>query len=103
MAFINKKIEELINYRIVEEEKSARLYLAMSQWLDYNGFAGAAKLWKKYSDEEIEHAAMALEWLRIKIPEFDFELKENLFKEGPISGDHGESEETEETVTLKVK
>jgi len=57
-------------------------------------------------NEELEHAAMALEWLRRKIPELDFELKENLFKEGPISGDHGNEEETEEkkdTVSLKVE
>ena len=43
-------------------------------------------------DEEMEHAAMTLEWLRRKIPELDMELKENLFKEGPISGDHGHDE-----------
>lgn len=54
-------------------------------------------------NEELEHAAMALEWLRRKIPELDQELRDNLFKEGPISGDHGETPEIEETVTLKVK
>ena len=64
MAFISKKIENLINFRIVEEEKSSRLYLAMSQWLDYNGFSGAAKLWKKYSDEEHKHSEWAYEYLQ---------------------------------------
>ncbi|MGD9964491.1 MAG: encapsulin-associated ferritin-like protein [Candidatus Izemoplasmatales bacterium] len=39
-------------------------------------------------DEEIEHAAMALEWLRRKMPVLDEELKENLFKEGKIAGNH---------------
>lgn len=39
-------------------------------------------------DEEIEHAAMALEWLRRKMPVLDEELKENLFKEGKIAGHH---------------
>ena len=64
MAIISKKIEDLINFRIVEEEKSSRLYLAMSKWLDYNGYAGAAKLWKKYSDEEMVHANWAYEYLQ---------------------------------------
>lgn len=40
-------------------------------------------------DEEIEHAAMVLEWIRRKMPAFDKELRENLFKEGPIAGHHG--------------
>ncbi|MCP5431914.1 MAG: ferritin [Alphaproteobacteria bacterium] len=35
--------------------------------------------------EEIEHAAMVLEWLRRASPDFDKELKEYLFKEGPIT------------------
>jgi len=45
-----------LNYRIEQEEFSARIYLAMSMWLNNNGFMGAAKLWKRYSDEEMEHA-----------------------------------------------
>ena len=41
-------------------------------------------------DEEIEHAAMVLEWLRRSMPQFDKELRENLFKDGPINGHHGD-------------
>lgn len=63
MAFISKKIEGLINFRIVEEEKSSRLYLAMSKWLNFNGYTGAAKLWKKYSDEELVHTNWAYSYL----------------------------------------
>ncbi len=51
---------------------------------------------KHNRDEEVEHAAMALEWLRRKLPIFDDELRENLFKEGPITGHHGD--EGDETV-----
>lgn len=40
-------------------------------------------------DEEIEHAAMVLEWLRRKMPVFDKELRDTLFKDGPIVGQHG--------------
>ena len=39
-------------------------------------------------DEEMEHAAMTLEWIRRHSPRFDKELREALFKDGPIT-DHG--------------
>jgi len=39
-------------------------------------------------DEEKEHAAMMLEWIRRRDPRFDHELKDALFKEGPITGQH---------------
>lgn len=38
--------------------------------------------------EEMEHAAMVLEWIRRNNPDFAHELKDNLFKEGPITGHH---------------
>ncbi len=40
-------------------------------------------------DEEIEHASMALEWIRRVNPVFDRELREKLFKEGPITDHRG--------------
>jgi ferritin-like protein len=36
-------------------------------------------------DEEKEHAAMTLEWIRRKDPKFDSELKDYLFTEKPIA------------------
>lgn len=36
-------------------------------------------------DEEKEHASMVLEWIRRKDPKFSGELKEYLFREGPIN------------------
>lgn len=36
-------------------------------------------------NEEIEHASMALEWLRRRIPNFDEELKTYLFTSAPIT------------------
>ena len=39
-------------------------------------------------DEEKEHAAMVLEWIRRRDPAFDHELKDALFKEGSIAGQH---------------
>lgn len=38
--------------------------------------------------EEMEHAAMVLEWIRRNNADFDKELREYLFKDGPIT--HGE-------------
>ena len=38
------------------------------------------------ANEEIEHAAMLLEWIRRSEPRFDKELKEYLFTTGPITG-----------------
>lgn len=39
-------------------------------------------------DEEKEHAAMVLEWIRRRDPKMDQELRENLFGTGPITGQH---------------
>ncbi len=39
-------------------------------------------------DEEKEHAVMVLEWIRRRDPAFDHELKDTLFKDGPIAGQH---------------
>ena len=63
MAFISEKIIDLMNYRIHEEELSARLYKAMSVWLNYNGFTGAAALWDSYSKEEVIHSEKAYNYL----------------------------------------
>ncbi len=38
-------------------------------------------------DEEKEHAAMVLEWIRRQDPAFDKELKDYLFSEQPITHD----------------
>jgi uncharacterized protein len=40
-------------------------------------------------DEEIEHATMALEWIRRRNAVFDKQLRDTLFKDGPIAGQHG--------------
>ena len=60
---LSEASEKLLNYRIEQEESSARLYLAMSMCLNNEGYTGAAKLWKKYSDEEMAHANWAREYL----------------------------------------
>lgn len=39
-------------------------------------------------DEEKEHAVMVLEWIRRRDTKMDHELKERLFKTGPITDHH---------------
>ena len=39
-------------------------------------------------DEEIEHAAMVLEWIRRRDPKFDKELRERLFSTGELTDHH---------------
>lgn len=60
---ISDEMIKLLNYRIQQEESSARLYLAMSMWLNNNGYSGAAKLWLKYSEEELVHSGWSRDYL----------------------------------------
>jgi len=41
-------------------------------------------------DEEKEHAAMVLEWIRRRDPKMNEELRKSLFKDGPITDHHEE-------------
>lgn len=61
--WISEVLIKLVQFRINQEEYSSRIYLAMSVWLDLNGYFGAAKLYKKYSDEEEAHAQAFREYL----------------------------------------
>ena len=42
---------------------------------------------KHNRDEELEHAAMVIEWIRRHSPEFHGELKDYLFTDDPIAHD----------------
>jgi ferritin len=63
MAIISDKMITALNFRIEQEEQSSRIYKAMSTWLNFNGFVGAASLFKKYSDEELTHADWAYKYM----------------------------------------
>ena len=56
-----------------------------------------ARLLAHNRDEEIEHACMALEWLRKNMSGWDKELRTYLFKEGDITAieENKESEESD--------
>lgn len=60
---IDEHCIKYLNYRIQQEELSARIYLSMSMWLNNEGYSGAASLWKKYSDEEMGHANWSRDYL----------------------------------------
>ncbi len=60
---LSSECVDYLNYRIQQEEYSSRVYLAMSMWLDDNGYVNAAKVWKKYSTEELLHSDWAREYL----------------------------------------
>ena len=47
MKRISEELEKRINTHIELEENSSRLYRAMGEWFEYNGWFNAAKLWKK--------------------------------------------------------
>jgi ferritin-like protein len=50
-----------------------------------------AEVLKHNRDEEKEHAAMVLEWIRRQDPKFDAVLREYLFQSGPIVGREAEA------------
>ena len=61
---ISKNIETILNSQIANEMNSSKLYRSMSNCLEYSGWEGAAKLWKKYADEENEHAEKIISYMQ---------------------------------------
>ncbi len=66
---------------LIEELEAVDWY---HQRMDVTKDADLHAILEHHRDEEIEHAAMALEWLRRRLPKFDEELRAYLFKSGPI-------------------
>lgn len=52
---LSTKMEELINKQIQVEAFSSQIYLQMYIWCDVQGYTGAAKFFKKHSEEERSH------------------------------------------------
>jgi uncharacterized protein len=61
------------------------------QRVDAAGDPELAEILKHNRDEEKEHAAMVLEWIRRQDPTFDAVLREYLFQSGPIVGREAEA------------
>lgn len=87
---------------LIEEFEAVDWY---NQRMDVTNNEELKAILKHNRDEEMEHAAMTLEWLRRRLPELDGELRENLFKEGDIAGHHGddEHEDSNPSNSLKIK
>jgi len=60
---LDQKVIETLNYRIQQEEDSARLYEQISLWLNNKGMINLSKLYKKYADEENSHAGWSKSYL----------------------------------------
>jgi ferritin len=101
---ISEECIEYLNYRIQQEEYSSRIYLAMSMWLDNSGYVNAAKLWKNYSSEEMDHANWSRTYLlsmgvqpatpMLNAPNQNFSGLPEIIK---VSFDH------EITITMQIK
>jgi ferritin-like protein len=67
---------------LIEELEAIDWY---TQRIDVTGDAELQSILTHNRNEEIEHAAMTLEWLRRKLPPFDEELRTYLFTSGSIT------------------
>jgi ferritin-like protein len=54
------------------------------QRIDAAGDEGLKGILRHNRDEEVEHAAMVLEWIRRRDPEFDARLRQYLYTDGDI-------------------
>jgi ferritin len=87
---LDKKIIEALNYRIQQEEASARIYEQFALWLNNAGFKNFAALYYKYAHEELGHAKFAKDHLlafgiepelkALPIPSYDFNSLEDILK-----------------------
>lgn len=74
---------------LMEELEAVDWY---QQRIDAAGDGELRQILEHNRNEEIEHAAMVLEWIRRRRPEFDARLRIYLFTEGSIVGREGEAE-----------
>ena len=59
---IAEKLEQALNEQVTAEMWSSNLYLAMSFYMEREGYTGMASWLKKQSQEELEHAMMLAHW-----------------------------------------
>jgi len=83
MKRISEEIHTMLNNQLKNELDSSRLYLAMSEWMEFNGWFGGAKLWRKYSDEELAHMHKFYEYMQDR----DAMPKTPMAKEQPLNFD----------------
>src|SRR3972149_5166936 len=52
-----------LNKHVQAEAYSSQIYLAMASWLEDKGYIGGAKLFRKYSEEELTHMHKIYQYL----------------------------------------
>jgi ferritin-like protein len=88
--------EEKLSPAVLDMHRAIKSLMEELEAVDfYNQRADACsdpelkKILAHNGNEEKEYAGMLLEWIRRNDPTFEHELKDTLFKDGEISGQHG--------------
>ena len=63
MLFINQEVIDILQYRIQQEQYASKVYEQMSLFLQNESYLNMAKVWSKFSKEELEHAELAKNYL----------------------------------------
>lgn len=63
MKFINQEVIDILQYRIQQEQYASKVYEQMSLFLQNESYLNMAKVWSKFSKEELEHAELAKNYL----------------------------------------
>jgi ferritin len=63
MKLISQEAINILQYRIQQEQYSSKLYEQMSLFLQNESYLNMAKVWSKFSKEELEHAELAKKYL----------------------------------------
>lgn len=80
-ARFSEQVEGILNMQIANEIRNSFIYRSMANCMEYNGFDGAVKLYKKHSDEERDHAERVIKYMQDrdclpKIPSVEAPQKE---------------------------
>jgi hypothetical protein len=85
--------EELLEERVIDRHRAIESLVEEFEAIDWydqrvhaTRDADLASVLAHNRDDEKEHAAMALEWIRRRDPAFDAELRRYLFTTDPITG-----------------
>ena len=63
MKLISQEAINMLQYRIQQEQYSSKLYEQMSLYLNNEAYLNMAKVWAKFSEEELKHAELAKKYL----------------------------------------
>ena len=64
LARISESIEKILNQQIANEMTNSFVYRSMANCMEYNGWNGTVKLYKKHSDEGRDHAEKVIQYMQ---------------------------------------